>query len=148
MELETIKTLIEQMSNSKLSALDIDLPDGTKLHMKKENNQAINIQAPHVINEKLEVAKLENVEPPKEPKRENAKIIKSPMVGTFYSKPSPTSEPFVRVGTSIKRGDTVCIIEAMKLMNELDSEFDGVIKEILVEDGEPVDYGKELFIIE
>ena len=74
-------------------------------------------------------------------------VVKSPMVGTFYSKPSPTAECFVQVGSKVKKGDTLCIIEAMKLMNEIESEFDGEIVEILVKDSEMVDYGKPLFII-
>ena len=70
------------------------------------------------------------------------------MVGTFYLKPSPTSEAYVEVGKNVKKGDTLCIIEAMKLMNEIESEFEGKVKEILVKDGEAVEYGKPLFIIE
>ena len=70
------------------------------------------------------------------------------MVGTFYLKPSPTSEPYVEVGKTVKKGDTLCIIEAMKLMNEIESEFAGTVKEILVEDGTPIEYGTELFVIE
>lgn len=73
---------------------------------------------------------------------------KSPMVGTFYRAPSPTSPAFVEVGQSVKAGDTLCIIEAMKLMNEIEAEKSGVIKEILVENGQPVEYGEPLFIIE
>ena len=74
-------------------------------------------------------------------------IVKSPMVGTFYLKPSPTSESYVEVGKNVKKGDTLCIIEAMKLMNEIESEYEGKIVEILVKDGETVDYGKPLFRI-
>ncbi len=73
---------------------------------------------------------------------------KSPMVGTFYRAPSPSSPPFVEVGQSVKAGETLCIIEAMKLMNEIEAEKSGVIKEILVENGQPVEYGEPLFIIE
>mgnify|MGYP003295163382 FL=1 len=69
------------------------------------------------------------------------------MIGTFYAKPSPDSNPFVEVGKTIKKGDTVCIVEAMKLMNEIESEFDGKIVEILVKDGQMVDFGKPLFRI-
>ena len=69
------------------------------------------------------------------------------MVGTFYSKPSPDSAPYVEIGQRVKKGDTLCIIEAMKLMNEIESEFDGVVKDILVQDGEAIEYGKELFVI-
>ena len=75
------------------------------------------------------------------------KAITSPMVGTFYAAPSPDAEPFVEVGKTIAEGDVVCIVEAMKLMNEIESEFDGKIVEVLVKDGEPVDYGKPLFRI-
>ena len=69
------------------------------------------------------------------------------MVGTFYIKPSPTSAPYVEVGKQVKKGDTLCIVEAMKLMNEIESEFTGTVKEILVNDGQAVEYGTPLFII-
>ena len=69
------------------------------------------------------------------------------MVGTFYSKPSPTSEPYVEVGKRVNKGDTVCIVEAMKLMNEIESEFSGEIVEVFLEDGKPVEYGTPLFRI-
>jgi len=74
-------------------------------------------------------------------------IVKSPMVGTFYRSAAPGSNPFVEVGQAVKAGDTVCIIEAMKLLNEIESDHDGVIKSILVENGEPVEYGQPLFVI-
>lgn len=73
---------------------------------------------------------------------------KSPMVGTFYRAPSPSAPVFVEVGQTVKAGDTLCIIEAMKLMNEIEAEKSGVIKEILIENGQPVEYGEPLFIIE
>lgn len=74
-------------------------------------------------------------------------VVKSPMVGTFYSKSSPTAESFVKIGSKVKKGDTLCIIEAMKLMNEIESEFDGEIVDILVNDDEMVEYGQALFVI-
>jgi len=74
-------------------------------------------------------------------------VVKSPMVGTFYRSPSPESKSFVDVGSSVNVGDTLCIIEAMKLLNEIESDHAGVIKAILVEDGQPVEYGEPLFII-
>jgi acetyl-CoA carboxylase biotin carboxyl carrier protein len=74
-------------------------------------------------------------------------VLKAPMVGTFYRAASPESKPFVEVGQSIKAGETVCIIEAMKLMNEIEADATGVIKAILVENGQPVEYGQPLFII-
>ncbi len=74
-------------------------------------------------------------------------IVKSPMVGTFYRAPAPGAKPFVEVGQRVASGDTLCIIEAMKLMNEIEADQDGVIRAILVEDGQPVEYGEPLFII-
>jgi acetyl-CoA carboxylase biotin carboxyl carrier protein len=74
-------------------------------------------------------------------------VVKSPMVGTFYRSPSPDAKSFVEVGSSVSAGDTLCIIEAMKLLNEIESDHSGVIKAILVENGQPVEYGEPLFII-
>lgn len=74
-------------------------------------------------------------------------VVKSPMVGTFYRSPSPDAKPFVEVGANISSGDTLCIIEAMKLLNEIEADHSGVIKAILVENGQPVEYGEPLFII-
>lgn len=74
--------------------------------------------------------------------------VKSPMVGTFYRSPSPGASPFVEVGQTVKVGDTLCIIEAMKLLNEIEADKNGVIKAILVENGQPVEYGEHLFIIQ
>jgi len=75
-------------------------------------------------------------------------VLKAPMVGTFYRSPSPEAKPFVEVGQNVKVGETVCIIEAMKLMNEIEADATGMIKAILVESGQPVEYGQPLFIIE
>ncbi|EWM51376.1 acetyl-CoA carboxylase, biotin carboxyl carrier protein [Bordetella holmesii 70147] len=74
-------------------------------------------------------------------------VVKAPMVGTFYRSPNPGSAPFVDVGQTVKEGDALCIIEAMKLLNEIEADKSGVIKEILVENGEPVEYGQPLFVI-
>lgn len=149
MEYEKIKQLMEDMGNSKLTSIDIDFPDGTKISMKKEEKQVIKV-AENVPVENLsakEEVKVESNNEKTEQKVEEGNIVKSPMVGTFYLKPSPTSAPYVEVGQKVKKGDVLCIIEAMKLMNEIESEFDGEIKEILVKDEEPVEYGKPLFII-
>jgi acetyl-CoA carboxylase biotin carboxyl carrier protein len=75
-------------------------------------------------------------------------LVKSPMVGTFYRSPSPGAKPFVEVGDAVKSGDTICIIEAMKLLNEIECDKDGVVKAILVENGQPVEYGEPLAVIE
>ena len=74
-------------------------------------------------------------------------VVKSPMVGTFYRAPSPDAKPFVEVGATIKAGETICVLEAMKLMNEIEADASGTIKAILVENGQPVEYGQALFII-
>ncbi len=151
MEYEKIKQLMEDMGNSKLTAIDIDFPDGTKISMKKEEKQVIkvteNVPAENLSVSVKEEAKVETNEEKVEDKAIDGSIVKSPMVGTFYSKPSPNSEPYVEIGKKVKKGDVLCIIEAMKLMNEIESEFDGEVKEILVKDEEPVEYGKPLFII-
>jgi len=77
----------------------------------------------------------------------DAHIVKSPMVGTFYRCPSPGAKSFVEVGDTVKKGQTICIIEAMKLMNEIEADIDGVVKDALVENGQPVEYGEPLFVI-
>lgn len=143
MEYEKIKQLIDDMGNSKLTAIDIEFPDGTKISMKKEIAQEVVVAQ----NQVKEVTSSEQVHIEENVKEEQGKIIKSPMVGTFYIKPSPTAQAFVEVGKDIKVGDTLCIIEAMKLMNEIESEYAGKITEILVNDGEPVEYGTPLFKI-
>jgi acetyl-CoA carboxylase biotin carboxyl carrier protein len=78
----------------------------------------------------------------------NLKQIKSPMVGTFYRSPAPGSEPFTEIGQAVTVGQTVCIVEAMKLMNEIGSDFNGVIRRVLTENGQPVEYGQPLFLVE
>ena len=84
---------------------------------------------------------------PAAPAQEAGTPVKSPMVGTFYAASAPGAAPYVTVGTAVKKGQTLCIIEAMKLLNEIEAETDGVIKQILVENAEPVEYGQVLFII-
>lgn len=166
MEYEKIKKIMEDMSNSKLSSLNIDFSDGTKISMTKDNtnkceeqlnsnanglkdNYNVNSASSRKENMGISMSNTDNNHEQKILKdKQNYKIIKSPMVGTFYSKPSPDSKSFVEVGSKIKKGDVICIIEAMKLMNEIESDYSGIVKEILVKDGEAVDYGKELFIID
>lgn len=151
MEYEKIKQLIKDMGDSNLTALDIEFPDGTKVKMKKEEKPIIPvgkktekcINTDDILVEQQTNVNLNN----QQEKIQDGNIVKSPMVGTFYAKSSPNSEPYVQVGQMVKKGDVLCIIEAMKLMNEIESEFDGKIQEILVKDGETVEYGKPLFII-
>lgn len=148
MEYDKIKQLMEDMGNSKLTSIDIDFPDGTKISMKKEEKQVVKVIETQEIAGSKKANATTNVEENNiETTEENFNIVKSPMVGTFYLKPSPDSEPYVQVGQKVKRGDTLCIIEAMKLMNEIESEFDGEIAEVLLKDGEMVEYGKPLFKI-
>ena len=146
MEYEKIKKLMDDMGNSKLTSIDIDFPDGTKISMKKENKVVVSeniVQA--TSDEKVVRTENETKIELTSQTEENCNIVKSPMVGTFYKKPSPDAKPYVEVGQRVKKGDVLCIIEAMKLMNEIESEFDGEIVEILVEDGKPVEYGAPLF---
>lgn len=84
----------------------------------------------------------------KAPAVETGHAVKSPMVGTFYRSPSPGAKPFVEVGQPVKQGDTICIIEAMKLLNQIEADRAGTVKKILVENGQPVEYGQPLFILE
>ncbi len=144
MEYEKIKQLMDDMGNSKLSSIDIDFPDGTKISMKKNENVEAAIKT--VVVENKEV-KTEESESTKLSDENTGNIVKSPMVGTFYIKPNPSAEPYVEVGKRVKKGDVLCIVEAMKLMNEIESEFDGEVAEILVKDGEAVEYAKPLFRI-
>ena len=141
MEYEKIKQLIDDMGNSKLTNIDIEFPDGTKLSMKKESVVINNITKSNLIE-------TTNIKEQKEIDiKRDINIVKSPMVGTFYAKPAPDKNAYVEVGASVKTGDTLCIIEAMKLMNEIESEFSGKIVKILVKDGETVEYGTPLFEI-
>ena len=123
------------MGNSNLDNLEIEFPDGLKIKMEKDNKEKT---VEKVLQTEKNEVKIE----------ENYKLIKAPMVGTFYGSSSPKAEPFVKIGDKVKKGQVVCIVEAMKLMNEIESEYSGKIKEILVKDGEPVEYGTDLFIIE
>ena len=139
MEYEKIRQLIEDMGNSKLTSIDIEFPDGVKIKMQKNDSA-------QVVQKVVAEEKVIETETKKEIAKEG-NIVKSPMVGTFYIKPSPTSNPYVEIGSEVKKGTVLCIIEAMKLMNEIESEFNGKIAEILVEDGAPVEYGQPLFRI-
>src|SRR5690349_7861866 len=84
---------------------------------------------------------------PEPPGGQEGHVVKAPMVGTFYRSSSPDAKPFVEVGQAVKEGDTICIIEAMKLMNEIEADASGTVKAILVENGQPVEYGQPLFIL-
>lgn len=149
MEYEQIKQLMEDMGNSKLSSIDIEFPDGIKIKMEKKAEEKQVIVSSQIEPEKVFVAERNEKEQGenKEETKVEGTIVTSPMVGTFYMKSSPNSDPYVELGSVVKKGDILCIIEAMKLMNEIESEYDGKIAEIFVKDGEPVEYGKPLFRI-
>lgn len=149
MEYEKIKQLMDDMGNSKLTSVDIEFPDGIKIKMEKKNEVQV-ITSQEIIPENQMITNTQVIPTTITSNTENeilGEIVKSPMIGTFYSKPSPTSNPYVEIGTEVKKGDVLCIIEAMKLMNEIEAEVSGKIAEILVKDGETVDYGKPLFKI-
>ena len=149
MEYEEIKRLLDDMGNSKVDSLDIEFPDGTKIKMKKNEAKIIEAIEPRPMPVVKEVSL------PTEPKEEQKAVVatekykevKSPMVGTFYSAPSPKDAPYVKIGDKVKKGDVLCVVEAMKLMNEIESEFDGEIVEICVKNEDVVEYGKPLFKI-
>ena len=147
MEYEKILQLINDFGSSKLNNLKLDFPDGTKIDMSKNEEKVKIVEAVADCGE-MQKSNV-NIETYEEKKSniESGNIITSPMVGTFYLKPSPNAEPYVKVGQEVKKGDVLCIIEAMKLMNEIESEYDGVVEEILVKDSECVEYGKPLFRI-
>lgn len=152
MNYEDIKRLIDDMGNSKIDVLDIEFPDGIKISMKKNEKKEMPIsyeQVTKIPSAQINVNTQTNVASSKKDvdKDESFNIVKSPMVGTFYSSPSPNEEPFVKVGDKVKKGDVLCVVEAMKLMNEIESEFDGEIVEICVNNEDMVEYGKTLFKI-
>ena len=114
-----------------------------KISMKK--NVAVASTQQVVAQQSTNIPVIQTTQPVEEEPKEEYKEIKSPMVGTFYSKPSPDKEAFVKVGDKVKKGQVVCIIEAMKLMNEIEAEFDGEVVEVCLNDGDSVEYGKTLF---
>lgn len=152
MDYKEIKKLMDDMGNSKLTEMEIEFKDGMKISMKKndESKKIIpmtTVEAMPVVPNIVSTQKKSSVIEESVSNKKEGNVVKSPMVGTFYSKSSPNTEPFVKIGSKVKKGDKLCIIEAMKLMNEIESEFDGEVVDILVNDEEMVDYGKSLFII-
>ena len=153
MEYEKIKKLMDDMNSYKLTALDVELPDGTKISMRKDAAKEVikevvakSNENRNVVQEKTAIATVESFAETTV-KEQCGNIVKSPMVGTFYIKPSPTANPYVEIGSEVKVGDVLCIVEAMKLMNEIESEYNGKIAKVLVKDGESVEYGTPLFEI-
>ncbi len=133
------------MGESKLNSLDIEFPDGIKISMKKEENSGAKNKIVSEIQEKI--VQNDNIEKIGNEEKNNdlTKIVKSPMVGTFYSSPAPDKPPFVKVGDKVSKGQVLCVVEAMKLMNEIESEYDGEIAEICINNEDMVEYGTPLF---
>ena len=156
MEFENLIKLIDTVSASELTGFKYE-EKGLKLQMSKGDGEVKVVAAPAAP---LPAAPLpagpapapaaEAPAPLKEETEEAAKpgkVVESPLVGTFYAAPAEDAEPFVTVGSAVKKGQTVVILEAMKLMNEIESDYDGTVAEILVENGQPVEYGQPLFRI-
>ena len=139
MNVKEIKTLVGIMEDSSLTALEIEVPD-LKLRLERSagTGSVAEVLQPPVYSVPAE---------PQAAARENAfyKEIKAPMVGVFYTSSAPEAEPYVTKGTQVKKGDVVCIIEAMKLMNEIAAEEEGQIVEVCVQNGQIVEYGQTLF---
>lgn len=151
MELENLVTLIQTVSQSDLTGFQYE-ENGFKLKIQKEKTAAlaagtVTVQTEECLEHAVQPANgtaKEGEVPPATP----GNVVRSPLVGTFYAAPSEDAAPFVSVGDSVKKGQVIAIVEAMKLMNDIESEFDGTVTEILVKNGEAVEYGQPLFCIE
>lgn len=146
MDYNEIKNLINDIGQSNVDEVNLEFPDGIKISVKK-NNQVIKGVVKENTTETLENIKQTITTKKIKEENEDFKVIKSPMVGTFYSKSAPTANPFVKVGDKVKKGQVLCILEAMKLMNEIESEYDGEIVEVCAKDDEMVEFGQVLFKI-
>ena len=158
MDLRKLKTLIDLVSESNISELEITEADG-KVRIVKSDGQPVvaampMMQAPQMVAAPVQaaapVAAAAAAAPAAAPApaAETGHIVKSPMVGTFYRASSPNAKPFAEVGQQVKEGDPICIIEAMKIMNEIEADKSGTITKILIENGQPVEFGQALIIIE
>ena len=151
MSVEEIKVLIELFERSSLTELTLER-GGTRLVLKRDRPAPALAAVDAASSNAASASALEaaaGLEP--EPETEEVPagyVVRSPIVGTFYRRPSPEEEPYVEVGDEVRAGDVVCIVEAMKVMNEVRTEKSGIVKEILVEDAAPVEYGQPLIVIE
>lgn len=161
MDLRKLKTLIDLVAESEISELEITEGDGkVKIVKSKPQAETTTVYSPMAMQPMYPgamqapqapaaapAAAVGAAEAEAAPAQEEGYVVKAPMVGTFYRAPSPNSPPFIDVGKSVNEGDTLCIIEAMKLLNEIEADVSGVVKKILVENGEPVEFGQPLFVI-
>ena len=156
MDLRKLKTLIDLVAESSISELEITEAEGRVRIVKAPPPsaqpapvaQVVQIPASQPAAAAQATAAAAPAQQAAAPAPSRGKTVKSTMVGTLYRAPNPEADPFVTVGSTVKVGDTLCIIEAMKLMNEIESEFAGTVVEILVENGQPIEYGQPLFVIE
>ncbi len=149
MNLKEIKEMIQLMNENGLSEFEME-KDGLKIRLRKGGSGMIES---HVISSEPAIrhsapAPRAHEAPARETVAANKQTIKSPMVGTYYFAPAPDAAPFIQVGNQVEPGQVICIIEAMKLMNEIKCEVRGKIAEILVHNGDPVEFGQPLFVIE
>jgi acetyl-CoA carboxylase biotin carboxyl carrier protein len=156
MDLRKLKTLIDLVSESNISELEIAEADG-KVRIVKGGAAPLAAQAPAPVITAMApqsaaaaaaAAAVTNAEIAAEARAATGHIVKSPMVGTFYRSASPGTDAFVEVGSIVKTGEPICIIEAMKIMNEIEADSAGTIREILCENGQAVEFGQALFVIE
>jgi acetyl-CoA carboxylase biotin carboxyl carrier protein len=155
MNIEDIKELVKLIDSSKLTEFQYEKHD-VKITMKKEvlvnhikvgSTNELPLYNEYMIKDEKTNETNENVKVEEVKVDENLHIVKSPILGTFYATPSPDAQPYVKVGDKVKKGDVLCIVEAMKLMNEINSDEDGEIVEILIENQNIVEYGQPLFKI-
>ncbi|HEY1128403.1 MAG TPA: acetyl-CoA carboxylase biotin carboxyl carrier protein [Roseateles sp.] len=155
MDLRKLKTLIDLVSESNISELEITEADG-KVRIVKSDPAAIAVQpvyatapaTPVVTAAAPVAAPMAAAAPSAAAPVETGHIVKSPMVGTFYRASSPNAKPFADIGQQVKEGEAICIIEAMKIMNEIEADKSGTITKILCENGQAVEFGQPLFVIE
>jgi acetyl-CoA carboxylase biotin carboxyl carrier protein len=152
MDLNYVKKLIKLLDSSELAEIEIE-EEGSKIRLSKPRPKITQniptVQLPALAAQNIPVQEAPKADEKKEEtKAENIIEVRSPMVGTFYRSPSPDADPYVNIGTEIKPGKTICIIEAMKLMNEIEAEVAGKIVKILVENGQAVEFDQVLFHVE
>lgn len=150
MDLRKLKTLIDLVSDSNVSELEITEAEGKVRIVKAAPAQAMVAAAPAVVAAPAPVVAVGTPAPaaPTETVEPKGHIVKSPMVGTFYRASSPGAKSFVELGQTVKEGQPICIVEAMKILNEIEADKSGVITQILAENGQAVEYGQPLFVIE
>lgn len=144
MDLRKLKTLIELVENSGIA--ELELTEGEE-HVRISRHSSVSAPVQQYYAAAPQAAPTAAPAAPAAPTAPEGHVVKSPMVGSFYRSPSPGAKSFVDIGQNVNEGDTLCIIEAMKLLNEIEADKTGVIKAILVENGQAVEFGQPLFII-